>query len=58
MGDVEHLDIAGARAAGIDGVLIDRAGLAAPDEVAVGDLREIPRIAERGLAVSRWIRPS
>jgi putative hydrolase of the HAD superfamily len=47
VGNVPELDVAGARAAGIDGVLLDRAG--PPGSGVLQDLRDLPAIARRGL---------
>ncbi len=56
VGDMEIFDIAGARAAGIDAVLVDREGLADGDRTVVRDLKEIPAIAAGRSALSRWSR--
>jgi len=42
VGNMPDMDIDGARAAGIDGVLVDRSGR---NDAAVADLRNVPRIA-------------
>jgi putative hydrolase of the HAD superfamily len=49
VGDVKELDVVGARAAGIDGILLDRQGREADDVVTIRDLRELPPIAAAGL---------
>lgn len=49
VGNALELDVAGARAAGIDGVLLDRKGDFRGGGVTVRDLREVPRIAAVGL---------
>ena len=46
VGNVEETDLAGARAAGIDGVLIDRTGRVGRS--AWPDLRELPRLVRDG----------
>jgi putative hydrolase of the HAD superfamily len=51
VGDVPELDIAGAHAAGLDGLLIDRKGKLEASERIVADLRDLPRIARDGGAV-------
>jgi putative hydrolase of the HAD superfamily len=56
VGDVAELDLAGARAAGIDGLLIDRDGSSRGHET-IRDLRDLERIAagedSRGVSRSR-----
>ena len=49
VGNVLEMDVAGARAAGIDSVLLDRKGDACCDGATVRDLRDLPRIAAEGL---------
>ena len=51
VGDRPDLDLAGARAAGVDAVLVDRSGgLGPPHEaMALGDLRALPDLVERGI---------
>ena len=46
IGDVPELDLAGARAAGVDGLLVDRRGT--PELGALTDLTDVPRIARNG----------
>jgi putative hydrolase of the HAD superfamily len=53
VGNVLELDVAGARAAGIDGVLLDRNGDVRGGGGTVRDLRELPRIAAEGLDPAR-----
>ncbi len=48
-GDRADLDVAGARAAGLAGVLVDRRGSGIPDVPAIPDLSPLPAIAARGL---------
>jgi len=50
VGNLAELDVAGARAAGIDGVLIDRERGAAGRPATIGDLREVVRLVEEGLS--------
>lgn len=52
VGDVPELDLAGARAAGVDGLLIDRRGALAPGLGARNDLTDLPRIARSGDGVA------
>lgn len=56
VGNEPELDLAGARAAGLAALLVDRRQELDPDYAAVADLREVPRLAESGLAplTSRW----
>jgi putative hydrolase of the HAD superfamily len=49
VGNVPELDVAGARAAGIDGILLDRKGDYCGAGATVRDLRDVPRIAAEGL---------
>lgn len=49
VGDVPELDLAGARAAGIDAVLVDRRGHLDPALDALPDLASLPRLAREGL---------
>ena len=49
VGNVLEMDVAGARAAGIDCVLLDRKGDACCDGATVRDLRDLPRIVAEGL---------
>lgn len=49
VGNVFELDIVGARAAGIDAVLLDRKGDIQEGGATVRDLRDLPRIAVEGL---------
>jgi putative hydrolase of the HAD superfamily len=48
VGDVFDLDIAGANAAGLDGLLVDRKGKLESSKEAVADLSDLPRIAREG----------
>jgi putative hydrolase of the HAD superfamily len=48
VGDVPELDGAGAQAAGIASVLVDRQGRLAPEHGALTDLASLPEIARRG----------
>jgi putative hydrolase of the HAD superfamily len=45
VGDIPEVDLAGARAAGVDGILIDRRGKLDGGEPAISDLTRLPRIA-------------
>jgi len=47
VGDVPELDLAGARAAGVDALLIDREGRAGTP--AIRTLRDLPHVARHGL---------
>jgi putative hydrolase of the HAD superfamily len=49
VGDVPELDEAGARAAGIASVIVDRRARCAPSQNALKDLSEVPEIALSGL---------
>lgn len=49
VGDVPELDLAGARAAGIDAVLLDRAGRLESASTTLPDLSGIPQIVRSGL---------
>lgn len=49
VGDAPELDLAGAAAAGIDALLVDRRGDLDPAYRPLGDLSELPRIASEGL---------
>jgi len=49
VGDVPELDLAGARRAGIDGLLVDRRGRLDPALGALRDLTLLPRIVRHGL---------
>jgi putative hydrolase of the HAD superfamily len=49
VGDVPRLDLEGARAAGVDGLLVDRHGRLDSDYRAVRDLSTLPEIARHGL---------
>jgi putative hydrolase of the HAD superfamily len=51
VGDVPELDIAGANAAGVDGLLVDRKGKLDPPHAAVADLGSLPAIARNGGSV-------
>ncbi len=56
VGDVPELDLAGARAAGIDGVLVDRRGRLGPEVGALPDLVPVARIVAEGLpAGPTWV---
>ena len=48
VGDAVELDVAGARAAGIAAVLLDRVGDGDTETPVIRDLRDLPRIAKRG----------
>ena len=48
VGDVPELDLAGAGAAGIDALLVDRKGRFEADLASVEDLSTLPRIALHG----------
>lgn len=48
VGDTPELDLAGARAAGLEAVLVDRAGRLDPSLCSLRDLRALPAIAARG----------
>lgn len=50
VGDTPELDLAGARAAGLEAVLVDRAGRLDPSFGALPDLSALPAIASRGRA--------
>ena len=50
VGDVPEIDLDGARAAGLLGVLIDRNGRHPPDLGPISDLRVLPRMARVGAA--------
>lgn len=50
VGDLPRVDLDGARAAGLDGVLVDRRGRLDPAHRALPDLSLLPRIARDGLA--------
>jgi len=48
VGDVPDLDLAGANAAGLDGLLVDRGGKLDASFEAIADLSDLPRIARDG----------
>jgi putative hydrolase of the HAD superfamily len=50
VGNAVELDVRGARAAGVDAVLIDREGGGGGPVTTISDLRELPRLAVEGLA--------
>jgi putative hydrolase of the HAD superfamily len=50
VGDLPETDLAGARSAGIDGLLVDRRGCLDPEHRALPDLTELPRIVRDGPA--------
>jgi len=49
VGDTPELDLVGARAAGLEAALVDRAGSADPSLGALRDLSPLPELARRGL---------
>jgi FMN phosphatase YigB (HAD superfamily) len=49
VGNVPHLDVAGARAAGVDALLVDRPRRLDGRFYALRDLTRLPEIVERGL---------
>jgi putative hydrolase of the HAD superfamily len=49
VGDVPELDLVGCRAAGVDGVLVDRDGRLAGNHPALSDLSSLPDIAREGI---------
>jgi putative hydrolase of the HAD superfamily len=51
-GNLADVDVAGARAAGIDAVLVDRAGPARHERGVIHDLSPLPEIARRGLVAT------
>jgi len=53
VGDRVDMDLAGARAAGIDGLVVDRSGRHAGENWAIPDLAGLPRIASEGVPRAR-----
>lgn len=49
VGDVPELDLEGARAAGIDAVLVDRSGRLEPGRAVLSDFSPLPSIVARGI---------